>query len=82
MYVLFWCKCRTGRAPQSGATNLLEQKPQHQLDRLDEPPTVLSTVGSRLSEPQLSVSGHLDVSSHRHIFGTSGKDIAVTEVLL
>ena len=31
------------------------------------------TVGSRLSEPRLSVSGHLDVSSSCHVFGTSGK---------
>ena len=32
-----------------------------------------STVGSRLSEPWLSVSEHLDVSSRRHVFGTSRK---------
>ena len=33
-----------------------------------------ATVGSRLSAPQLSVSGHLDVSSHCHVFGPSGKN--------
>ena len=32
-----------------------------------------STVGSRLSEPRLSVSAHLDDGSHRHVFGTHRK---------
>ena len=32
-----------------------------------------TTVGSQLSEPRLSVSGHLDVGSRRHVFSTSGK---------
>ena len=33
----------------------------------------LCTVGSRLSEHRLSISGHLDVDSGRRVFGTSGK---------
>ena len=36
-------------------------------------PFPCSTVCSRLSEPRLSVSRHLDVRSSRHVFGTSGK---------
>ena len=31
------------------------------------------TVGSPLSERRLSVSGLLDIGSHRHVFGTSDK---------
>ena len=41
---------------------------------VDEP-WYLSTVGSRLSEPRLSVSAHLDVGSRRHVFSPSGKNM-------
>ena len=34
----------------------------------------VTTVSSRLSEHLLSVSGHLDVDSRRHVFGTSGEN--------
>ena len=37
--------------------------------------TIPNTVGSRLSEPRLSVSGHSDVSSRHHFFGPSGKNM-------
>ena len=35
-------------------------------------PLDVNTVSSRLSEHRLFVSGHLDVGSGRHVFGTSG----------
>ena len=42
-----------------------------------------STVGSRLSAPRLSVSGHSDVGSRRHFFRSQRKKyVAVTGVLL
>ena len=34
---------------------------------------ILSTVGSQLSKPRLSISKHLDVCSRHHVFGSSGK---------
>ena len=36
-----------------------------------------TTVGSRLSEPRLSVSGHLDVGSRHHVFSPSGKNTSL-----
>ena len=41
------------------------------------------TVGSWLFEPRLSISGHSDIGSRRHVFGPSEKKtLAVTGVLL
>ena len=33
-----------------------------------------ATLGSRLSEPRLSISGHFDVGSRHHVFGLSEKN--------
>ena len=67
-----WTKVRTGLKCQEARS----RSPRH--------PKKQSTVGSQLhvSELRLSVSEHLDVDSCRHVFSTSGKDVALTGVLL